>query len=283
MIRGSPVDEVRQLLERLHAVASSRLGDVRLRLLQPLGVDALRKGLQRVLDPQVRVPDLEVLHRSERVHGLAIRAHGLEHDHAPLLLREVELARGDREARRQALEVPLPRARRRLVEVVDVEDELPLRRAEHAEVGEVRIPAELDAETRVRSSREIRGHDQRPTAVERERRDEHPAVPNRDELRHAGDGLLLEQPDRVAMRWKLDLALGGPRDLRPGRFASRRVLGRREVHDDFGRRLGAGIATLAGLRHWVLPSGRNRCTAHHALAGVVFERKVENDALTDHG
>ena len=47
-------------------------------------------------------------------------------DRAPIGLREAAVATEDLEARRQTLHVPLPRAGQRLVEVVDVEHQLPL-------------------------------------------------------------------------------------------------------------------------------------------------------------
>ena len=121
------VDHVGQLLEGVHAVLGARLGDVGLPLLQLLGVDPAGELLERLFDRQARVPDIEVAHAGENGDRLPVGAHGVEHDLAPLLVREAELAAADREARRQALYVPLPRARRRLVEVVDVEDQAPLR------------------------------------------------------------------------------------------------------------------------------------------------------------
>ena len=49
---------------------------------------------------------------------------------------EAAVAGGDDEARREAQDVPLPRPRERLVEVVDVEDEVAFRRGEQAEVAD---------------------------------------------------------------------------------------------------------------------------------------------------
>ena len=61
-------------------------------------------------------------------------------------------APGDREARHQALDVPLPRPGQRLVEVVDVEHQPPIRGGEAAEVRQVGIAAELDVQARVAAS-----------------------------------------------------------------------------------------------------------------------------------
>ena len=95
---------------------------------------------------------------------------------------EAVVARGDQHARRQPLDVPLPRPGQRLVEVVDVEHQPPLGRGEHAEVRQVRVPAALDGQPRSRRRREVAGHDQRRAAIERERRDEHAAVADRHQL-----------------------------------------------------------------------------------------------------
>ena len=56
---------------------------------------------------------------------------------------EAAVAPGDREAGDEPLDVPLERSRQGLVEVVDIEDERPVRRRIDAEVGEVRVAAEL--------------------------------------------------------------------------------------------------------------------------------------------
>ena len=56
---------------------------------------------------------------------------------------ETALPAGDREACGQSLHVPLERPRQRLVEIVDAEDESPVRRGEDAEVREVRVTTQL--------------------------------------------------------------------------------------------------------------------------------------------
>ena len=79
---------------------------------------------------------------------LAVLAHDAEHDLLTLRLREVAVAAADLEARGEALHIPLERAGQRLVEVVEVEDEIPLGRRVAADVGEVRVAAELRLEAR---------------------------------------------------------------------------------------------------------------------------------------
>src|SRR5205085_8298676 len=54
------IDHMRKLLEGTRAVPGARLGDVGLRLLQPLGVDAAGKLLERLFNGQAGVPDIQV-------------------------------------------------------------------------------------------------------------------------------------------------------------------------------------------------------------------------------
>ena len=91
---------------------------------------------------------------------------------------------GHGKARGQPLDVPLERAGQGLVEVVDVEDQPPFRRGERAEVGQVRVPAQLHPQPRGGRAGQVRRHRQRRPPVERERRHQHPPVPDRHQLRH---------------------------------------------------------------------------------------------------
>ena len=56
-----------------------------------------------------------------------------------------------------------------LVEVVEVEQQSPLRGGEDPEVGQVRVTAELDGQPGGRGAGQVGGHDLRRTTVERER------------------------------------------------------------------------------------------------------------------
>ena len=150
----------------------------------------------------------EIPHRCERADVLAVRASDLAVDRCPLLLVEAAVAARDGEACNEPLDVPLEWPGKRLVEVVEAEDDLAIRRREAPEVREVRVTAELRVQRRPWPTREIGGHQVRGTAVERERRDEHPAVADRYELEHATLCLLLEQLDRVrAMGHRLPVAV----------------------------------------------------------------------------
>jgi hypothetical protein len=115
------------------------------------------------------VPDVEVPHLGELLHLLPVRANGAEHGFASLIVGEVPLAPGDLDARGEALEIPLEWPRQRLVEVVQVEHEVALRRCEAAEVEEVSVARELDDEIGPREPCEVAGHDGCGATEERER------------------------------------------------------------------------------------------------------------------
>ncbi len=84
-------------------------------------------GGQHLLLVEVGVPDVHDPHLREPRHGLAVGAHDGACGGALVLLAETVVTRRDREARGHASHVVLERAGQRLVEVVEVEDELALR------------------------------------------------------------------------------------------------------------------------------------------------------------
>ena len=226
------------------------------------------------LDP--RVPQCECVHAREALHRLPV---GLGHcavDRLSLFGAEAAVAAGDGEARDESLQVPLERARKRLVEVVDVEDEPPVGRGECTEVGEVRIPAELDLQPRPRAVREIGRHWVGGAAEERERRHEHASVSNRDKLRHASGRLLLEQVDRIApVRRRAPLAedraphLGprSPSPAPPARPASGEVRPSASRTACLARRRSSRqAASVTGRRAWAQGSSPQPGSAHLAQA-----------------
>jgi len=91
-------------------------------------------------------------------------------------------------------------ARQRLVEVVDVEHEAPLRLGAQPEVREVRVPAALHPEAGLRRVGEVCGHDQRCAPEEGERGGQHAAVADRHELGNLRLRLALEEIDGVGPR-----------------------------------------------------------------------------------
>lgn len=143
------------------------------------------------------VPKLERPQLREAPHRLTVRARDRQVDRFPLLDVEAAIASSHLEARDQSFDVPLERARERLVEVIDAECKPAVGAGERAEVRKVSIAAVRRVEASARFPGEVRGHHTRRTSEKRERRDEHPAIADRDQLRHPRAGLLLEQLDRV--------------------------------------------------------------------------------------
>ena len=101
-------------------------------------------------------------------------------------------------ARRQPLQVPLPGPRQRLVEVVDVENDVALGCRESAEVHQMRVPARLHLDSRHRCFGEVGRHQRRRASVEREGRRGHPSHPQRDQLRDSVGVGVEHDSDRVA-------------------------------------------------------------------------------------
>ncbi len=228
--------ELRQLVE----------GVVVLRGLHRLGKEGPRPVVDVRQDPRgvhPRVVDVDGPHRGIGGHPFPV-AGDREMDGVPGGMGvEPAGSAGDDDARRETLDIPLERTMERLVEVVDVEDEVPLGRCEEAEVGEVGVAAELDDDPARRRRRQVRGHREGSPPVEGEGRGRHPAVPDRHQLGGPGDGLLLEEGDGV----------GSIGRRPPARVGRRRNLGPRD---------GAGVPALVARRERGHGAGQ-------ASAGVV--------------
>ena len=170
-----------------------------------------------VVGAQARIPDVEVAHGREVPHRLPVGVGGGRRSRTPLAAAQSRLATRDRQARSEPLDIPLPRPRQCLVEVVEVEDELAVGSREDPEVGEVRVAAELSEEAGPRGGGQVGRHDRRRSAKERERRLRHASVPDRKQLRNPRLGLALEDPDRVGpvSRWApVGMSLSGDRFAR---------------------------------------------------------------------
>jgi len=86
--------------------------------------------------------------------------------HMPVAIVEAAIPASHRKASDEPLHIPLERTRQRLVEVVRVEHETPVRGRVDPEVREVRITAQLHVQPRPWHAREIGGRDVRRPAVE---------------------------------------------------------------------------------------------------------------------
>jgi hypothetical protein len=169
--------------------------------LVPLQFPGGERGLEfghRIFDVEVRVPDIKDRLGGEGPHRGAVALHGSQGHLPALLAGEPVVASRHDEARGQPLDIPFERAGQGLVEIVDVEHQATLRRGVRTEVRKVRIAAQLGPQTRRRRGVQVSGHRQRRTPVERERRHQHPAMPDRHQLRNAGFGLPEQQRHRIA-------------------------------------------------------------------------------------
>ena len=124
---------------------------------------------------------------------------------------EAVFAGSDDDARGEALDVPFPRPGKRLVEVVRVEDERPLRRSEQAEVRDVRVAAGLDGDVAARRGRQVERHHGRRAAVEGERRGSHPTVTQGEKIGESVRFLGEDDRDRVPTLGHLQRALPAAR------------------------------------------------------------------------
>src|SRR3954453_17270029 len=104
------------------------------------------------------IPEIQVAHCREPRHRLAIALCQGTKDHLALLRWHFHLTAGYSKAGSKALQVPLPWARARLIEVVDVKDEAALGRGEEPEVGQMSITTELGDDARAGTGGEVVGH-----------------------------------------------------------------------------------------------------------------------------
>ncbi len=217
---------------------------------------------------------VEVRLGGEFAHRRPVRGDGGQDDRAALLGREAAVAAGGHETDGEALDVPLPRTGMGLVEVVDVEHHVPLGRPEDPEVREMGIAAELHAHAGARRRGEIGRHDQRRTAVERERRHEHPPVADRHQLRHPRLRLLLEQPDRIGPgRRRLPLRVARARHLRTRRLPTCRTLDRRQMRN---RTRSAARAPTGFLVPSVMSPSLHHLLARRSRASAAQQVDVEH-------
>jgi hypothetical protein len=185
----------------------------RLGLLLGLGHRGADRGHQLVLI-QVGVPDVHRAHLRESGDGFPVSRHRRQCRRPRVGLGESVVAARDRKTRRHPLHVVLERPRQRLIEVVHIEQQDPLRRGEQPEIRQMGIPAQLGLQAGHWRVRQIRRHDLGRAPVERERRDHHPAMTHRHQIRLTGAILFLQQAHRIrTARGRLPLRMA--RQSRP--------------------------------------------------------------------
>ncbi len=174
------------------------------------------------IDPAV--PDLARRQIHESEHVFAIGGHNARREAARPPVRHVRRLGRDGDAGRKPLEIDGEiDAGQRLVEIIDVEEDVVFGRIERAEVHQMTVAAGLHRRPGERLMREIGRHHRRRAAQEGERVDHHSLVALGDEL---GDPLgvgFRQNGDRVpipgAMQFRVSLARG-PRSQLPALLVS---------------------------------------------------------------
>ena len=165
-----------------------------------------------------RIPHVQDPHVAVFRHAFAIGPHATQHGIAGGVFAEAVVAAGQHEAGGQAFHVPLPGGGEGLVQVVDVEDHAPFGGGVRPEVQQMTVAARLHANPACGRAGQVRGHVERRPSIEGERRLQHAAVANGDELGDASLVRFLHQrkrirpivrrlPDRVAWRGHLSRRL----------------------------------------------------------------------------
>ena len=134
---------------------------------------------------EVRIPCIDRAHAGVFPHVFAIALHSVPSRVPAAAFAKVVLPRSKYHACGEPLYVPLPGSRRRLVEVVDVENEPAFGRAEASEIADVTVAAGLHAKSGSRRAGEIESHQSRCASKERKGRLAHSSVANRKKLRQA--------------------------------------------------------------------------------------------------
>ncbi len=244
-------------IDRGRQLGKQILADALAGLLDHLLPDLSRLGIRRVLDQglhvQTLVPDVQRAPFRALAHVLPVRAHARDGRLPGLRIGAAVVAGRHGKARPEALDIPLPRRRQRFVEVVDVQNQVALRRGEDAEVQQMAVAARLYSQAGAGERGQVVSHQARRAAQEGERAAQHPPITDGDQIRHAIPIGLFQHADRVAsLGRRLPGGVALARQLLAQRLARRHALVSREKrgarslgHVVHGRPLG----THFGLRH----------------------------------
>ena len=86
------------------------------------------------------------------------------------------------EAGRKTLDIPFKGCRKGLIEIIDIENKVPLRSGKQAEIGEVAVAAGLDPDTGCRGVCKIHCHERGRSPVKCKDTLCHAAIANRDQV-----------------------------------------------------------------------------------------------------
>ena len=191
------IDELRQLPHRARAGLAPPLGEGAANSSWPSASSRVPKRAVSSSASEPLVPGIEHALLRELAHPFPVLAERSTPRSAAAAGRQVDVTAGDLDAGRHPLDVPLPRPGQRLVEIVRPEHQPAVRRGEPAEVRDVGVAARLHHQPRGRCLGQVGGHHSRRTAIERERRDQHPPIPDRHQLGQPRLGLNMERVHRV--------------------------------------------------------------------------------------
>lgn len=162
---AAAVDGLGQFAHGVQAGAAAGPGEAGL---HPAAVAGRAHQRQQAVGVDPLVPDGEFTLAGQAAEGRTVRGCRLQRGAVGLRVAVAVLAVEATATLAARRFVPLERARERLVEVVEVEEEGTFRGGVQAEVEEVRVAAELDGEAGVRLGRQVRGHHGGRAAQERE-------------------------------------------------------------------------------------------------------------------
>ena len=145
------VDDRGELVDGLEVVVGLRTRDGVIGKRLGVGTPHRRDHRLDAFGVDGEVPGVERRHGGEALEQAGVPDGHPEHRLLGHVVGEALRACRDREARPEALQVPLPRAGQGLVEVVHVEDQVSLRSREASEVEEVTVAAELHRDPRARA------------------------------------------------------------------------------------------------------------------------------------
>ena len=171
-----PVAVLGELLERPAVAALARLA---LDVGGAADLVGFGEHAEELVDGDQVVPDVEPADAGVPGHPLPV---GAQAGRNRALCVHAIGAGEDHDAGHQPSDVPFERAGQRLIEVPQVERQVPFRGGPQSEVEQVRVAAELHDQPTVWTGPQIRRHDRGGSAVVGPRSGRHPAVADRQQL-----------------------------------------------------------------------------------------------------
>src|SRR5262245_4895165 len=158
---------------------------------------SLWHSLYERFEVDVFIPDLQRGHHCVFGHMLSVGLNSCANGSLAVFRSRTRRASRDFDTGGQPFKVPFPRSWERFVKVVDVKNQVALRRGEAAEVHDVAIAARLHAKPGPGGLRQIKSHYGRGAAQESEGRFAHSSIANREQLRNSPRIRIHQNLDRI--------------------------------------------------------------------------------------